>query len=155
MSMSTKIEDLPGPIPEDILGDINTIKNENSKEHFDNGNNREDFNDKIVTDNSNIKMNIKKVRFSESSDADEAEHLTNTKEMGFMDFIKNLLNEENIVLFVLFLLSSQTDYDRYPKSIPFFGNYLENPLIFTLIKCILLIIVFVITKLFIIPKIKL
>ena len=150
MSMSTKIEDLPGPIPEDILGDINTIKNENNKEHFEELND-----DKIVTDNSNIKMNIKKVRFSESSDADEAEHLTNTKEMGFMDFIKNLLNEENIILFVLFLLSSQTDYDRYPKSIPFFGNYLENPLIFTLIKCILLIIVFVITKLFIIPKIKL
>ena len=151
MSMSTKIEDLPGPafdelqgsavIPDDILGDLKFIKND-----------QESYRQMEMLDEnqSNVKMNVKKrVRFSDDEDIETFEN------ENVFDFFKNLLSEENILLLILFLLSSQTDFDRYPRSIPYLGSYIDNPLIFTIIKCILLVLSFVLTKKFILPKIKL
>lgn len=161
MSMSTKIEDLPGPafnetfnerqgtsfneqqgtgIPDDILGDIKSIKND-----------QESYRQMEMLDEnqSNVKMNVKKhVRFSEDIETFENEE-------SILSFIKNLLSEENVLLLILFLLSSQTDFDRYPRSIPYLGSYIDNPLIFTLIKCVLLVLSFVLTKKFVLPRIKL
>ena len=158
MSMSTKIEDLPGPafnetfnehqgtlpirgIPDDILGDIKSIKND-----------QESYRQMEMMDEnqSNVKMNVKKhVRFSEDIETFENE------QENILFFFKNLLSEENVLLLILFLLSSQTDFDRYPRSIPYLGSYIDNPLIFTLIKCILLVLSFVLTKKFVLPRIKL
>lgn len=163
MSMSTKIEDLPGPvfneqgtfneehgvsfnerqgIPDDILGDLKSIKND------------QEYNrqmERLDENQSNVKMNVKKrVRFDE----DTIETFENEEESVFI-FLKNLLSEENVLLLILFLLSSQTDFDRYPRSIPYLGSYIENPLIFTIIKCILLVLCFAVTKKFVLPKIKL
>jgi len=152
MSMSTKIEDLPGPafnetfnerqgIPNDILGDIKSIKND-----------QESYRQMEMLDEnqSNVKMNVKKhVRFSEDIETFENE------QENILVLFKNLLSEENVLLLILFLLSSQTDFDRYPRSIPYLGSYIDNPLIFTLIKCILLVLSFVLTKKFILPRIKL
>ena len=153
MPMSTKIEDLPGPtmdelqggavqtIPDEILGDLKSIKNdqENIRQM-----------EMLEENQSNVKMNVKKrVRFSDD------ENIETFENENVFDFFKNLLSEENILLLILFLLSSQTDFDRYPKSIPYFGSYIDNPLIFTIIKCILLVLSFVLTKKFILPKIKL
>jgi hypothetical protein len=163
MSMSTKIEDLPGSnieepiepvyyqqpnppeslqqLPHDILGDLNSIKNENlrQKETFD----------------SNIKMNVKKrVRFEdEIEDEDENKNVKNKNVNE--NILTFLLNEENVLLLILFLLSSQTDFDRYPKSIPYIGQYINNPLVFTIIKCILLVLGFRLIERFILPQIKL
>lgn len=163
MSMSTKIEDLPGSnieepiepvyyqqpnppeslqqLPHDILGDLNSIKNENlrQKETFD----------------SNIKMNVKKrVRFED--EIEDEDEIKNVKSKNVNENILTfLLNEENVLLLILFLLSSQTDFDRYPKSIPYIGQYINNPLVFTIIKCILLVLGFRLIERFILPQIKL
>ncbi len=165
MSMSTKIEDLPGSnieeqiepvyyqhpnppeslqqLPNDILGDLNSIKNENlrQKETFD----------------SNIKMNVKKrVRFEDEDENENENENENKKNKNVNENILTfLLNEENVLLLVLFLLSSQTDFDRYPKSIPYIGQYINNPLVFTIIKCILLVLGFRLIERFILPQIKL
>lgn len=161
MSMSTKIEDLPGSnleqmvnqqnhqnnmlqtLPQEILGDINSIKNDN-----------ETFTDRRFQqeheNNSNIKVNVKKrVHFEDEKSEGEVENFKDIKE----DI--NILSEENVLLLVLFLLSSQTDFDRYPKSIPFVGSYISNPLIFTVVKCLFLVVIYRLTEYFILPKIKL
>jgi hypothetical protein len=160
--MSTKIEDLPGPIPDDVLGDINLIKNdqmyiqeENSRQSHQSHQGLQDHRIESKEENhSNIKMNVKKrVRFE--NDEDNMESFENNKEESVFSFLKNLLSEENALLFILFLLSSQTDFDRYPRSIPYLGAYIENPLIFTTIKCLLLVLCFVVTKKFVLPRIKL
>jgi hypothetical protein len=152
--MSTKIEDLPGPafneqqgvIPDDILGDLNSIKND-----------QDSYRQMEMMDEnpSNVKMNVKKrVRFNNAEDTEDTIE-TFENEESIIFFIKNLLSEENVLLLILFLLSSQTDFDRYPRSIPYLGDYIDNPLIFTIIKCILLVLSFVVTKKFVLPRIKL
>jgi hypothetical protein len=164
--MSTKIEDLPGSnleqntnmqmeqmayqqnqqnnmlqtLPQEILGDINSIKNET-------------FTDRQFQqereNNSNIKVNVKKrVHFEDEKSEGEVENFKDIKEEI------NILSEENVLLLVLFLLSSQTDFDRYPKSIPFIGSYISNPLIFTVVKCLLLVVIYRLTEYFILPKIS-
>lgn len=160
MSMSTKIEDLPGSnleqipnavlqngnalqeLPREILGDINLIKNDNDNRHLI----------KEEENRSNIKADIKRVHFEDESESVQ-ENFKNIKED--INIISLLLNEENVLLLVLFLLSSQSDFDRYPKSIPFIGSYLSSPLIFTVIKCLSLVLIYRLTEYFILPKIKL
>lgn len=165
MSMSTKIEDLPGSnleqnmeiqmgqighqqnnilqtLPQDILGDINSIKNDNNLRQIQ----------KEQENNSNIKINVKKrVHFEDEED------IVDSKVESFKNIKNdiNILSEENVLLLVLFLLSSQTDFDRYPKSIPFIGAYISNPLLFTIVKCLFLIVIYRLTEYFILPKIKL
>ena len=159
MSMSTKIEDLPGSnleqiehqnnmlqtLPQEILGDINSIKNDNDNRHLQ----------KEYENNSNVKMNVKRVHFEDENGEGNVESFENNKEESIFSFFKNLLSEENILLLILFLLSSQTDFDRYPRSIPYIGAYIQNPLVFTLIKCIVLVLCFAVTKKFVLPRIKL
>jgi hypothetical protein len=161
--MSTKIEDLPGSnleqntnmqmehqqnhmlqtLPQDILGDINSIKNDNDTAFTDRHLQQEQ-------NNSNIKVNVKKrVHFEDENLQGKVESFENIKE----DI--NIFSEENVLLLVLFLLSSQTDFDRYPKSIPFIGGYISNPLIFTVVKCLFLVLSFVVTKKFVLPMIRL
>jgi hypothetical protein len=161
--MSTKIEDLPGSnleqninmqmehkqnhmlqtLPQDILGDINSIKNDNDTAFTDRHFQQEE-------NNSNIKVNVKKrVHFEDENLQGKVESFENIKE----DI--NIFSEENVLLLVLFLLSSQTDFDRYPKSIPFIGAYISNPLIFTVVKCLFLVLSFVVTKKFVLPMIRL
>lgn len=155
--MSTKIEDLPGPIPDDVLGDINLIKNDQIEHYNEEENSRQSHEIESKEDNqSNITMNVKKrVRFDNKEHNDHIESFENNKEESIFSFFKNLLSEENVLLLILFLLSSQTDFDRYPRSIPYIGSYIENPLIFTTIKCLVLVLCFVLTKKFVLPKIKL
>ena len=155
--MSTKIEDLPGPIPDDVLGDINLIKND-QKEHYNEEENSRQSNEiESKEDNqSNITMNVKKrVRFGNKEHDDHVETFENNKEESIISFFKNLLSEENVLLLILFLLSSHTDFDRYPRSIPYIGAYIENPLVFTTIKCLILVLCFVLIKKFVLPRIKL
>ncbi len=127
-SMSTSIDDLPGPNPDN--SDFSSTPSDNLI---------------VQPTDSNIKVNVKK----RVSFADEQE-----EESVFSAF-KNEINEENIILFVLLLAAAMPSLTEYVKQTPLLGTYTTTDFITSLIKAILLIIVYIIFKLFILPKIKL
>jgi len=153
--MSTRIDDLPGSIPEDIINDIHTIEN----------NFRHNQEDEIVKENtiknkhipsedldlhktnSNISLNIKKkVKFEDG-----------VEDKNFFTFIKDEINEENLLLFVILILSSRNDLDPFIKIIPFIKSYVseQQSLSLILIRCFILLVIYLVLRQYVIPKIKL
>lgn len=164
MSMSTKIEDLPGPIPEEVRNDLNNIQN-----NFRHQNNEDDIVRQNTLQNSqpieqpvnpemyrqsphesNIQLNIKKrVKFQDEDDNKEK-----TSE-GFLTFIQNQVNEDNLLLLLVLIVSSRTDLDPYIKNLPVVGGQLTDSLILlTIVRCFLLLIVYILFRQYILPKIK-
>lgn len=167
MSMSTKIEDLPGPIPEEVRNDLNNIQNNFSRQ-------RPQYDDDIVRQNtlqnsqltesvinpemyrqspqeSNIQLNIKKrVKFK-----DETKDETTEKETGILTSIQDQVNEDNLLLLLLLIVSSRTDLDPYIKNLPGLGSHLTDSLILvTIVRCFLLLVVYIVFRQYILPKIK-
>lgn len=68
--------------------------------------------------------------------------------------ITNEINEENVFLLVLFFLISISDINKYFVNIPFLGNYFEyESWSFILFKSVLFLIIFIIGKMYLLPKI--
>jgi hypothetical protein len=68
--------------------------------------------------------------------------------------ITNEINEENVFLLVLFFLISISDINKYFVNIPFIGNYFEyESWSFILFKSVLFLIIFIIGKMYLLPKI--
>jgi hypothetical protein len=163
--MSTRIEDLPGSIPEDVMGDIQDIQQNIRQQQLD---------DEIVRQNtltnrqpsidpelyrahpsdSNVTMNIKKrVKFRDQ--ANETDDELESKNTDVLTTIKEEINEENLLLLVVMILASRNDFDQYIKNIPVLTPYISDSLILiTITKCMLLLVLFISFKHFVLPKIK-
>jgi hypothetical protein len=165
MSMSTRISDLPGPsineppiqqmqqqqmqqqmqqqqmqqqqmqqLPNEVLNELSNI-NINQIEQ----NNQSP---------SNIRMNIKKkVRFA---DEDENEEYENP---NFLTFIKSQITEDNLLLLILFIVITRTEFDGYITLIS--PPYLSNPLLLNVLKAFVVLVFYLIMKQYFLPKIKL
>jgi len=161
MSMSTRIDELPGSIPEDIITDIqnmennirhhqeeeivrqNTLKNKNIPSE------PQDLN--LNNQNSNINLNIKKRRVKFENKDEEV-----PSQKNFLTFIKDEINEENLLLLVILILASRNDFDPFIKMIPFIKSYItESSFILIVTRCLLLLITYLVLRQYIIPKIKL
>ena len=102
MSMSTRIDDLPGPIPEDVRGDLNLIQDDilshqQTQQLQQPELQQQELQQYLNPNQSNIKMNIKKkVHFKEDfeTDQDESNPLT---------FLQSQINEDNLLLLIIFL----------------------------------------------------
>jgi len=155
MSMSTRIEDLPGPIPEDILGDLSNIQMgdiqmEDIKDRqeieeqvrYNTINNKQPIMYKDHPNESNIKMDIKKrVKFQDENES---------KNSDMFSFFKSQINEENALLLIVLMLASRNETDDYIKL------YLKTSDILTIVvRCVLILLLYVIFKNFVLPKIKL
>lgn len=160
MSMSTRIEDLPGPIPEDILGDLSNIQNtqdirqQNEEQVIYNTihNKQPPVLPEIYKDrpnDSNIKMNIKKrVKFQDEDQDNQDED--DNKKSDIFSFFKSQINEENILLLIVLMLASRNETDDYIRL------YLKTSDIFTIvIRCVLILLFYILFKNFVLPKIKL
>lgn len=158
MSMSTRIEDLPGPIPEDILGDLSNIQMEDiqmediqdrqeteEQVRYNTINNKQPILPEMYKDHqnkSNIKMDIKKrVKFEDENES---------KNSDMFSFFKSQINEENALLLIVLMLASRNETDDYIKL------YLKTSDILTIVvRCVLILLLYVIFKNFVLPKIKL
>jgi hypothetical protein len=162
--MSTRIEDLPGPIPEDIMDDIQNIQNNIRQQQLD---------DEIVRQNtmlnrqtsvdpdvyrdipqqSNVTMNVKKrVKFREE-DIDET--LEQPKNKDTFTIIRDEINEENLLLLIIMILASRDDFDKYIKNIPVVSSYLTDSFVLlTITRCLLLLVLYIAFKHLVLPKIK-
>lgn len=150
MSMSTRIEDLPGPsiiepqmepqiqpqidnLPNEVLNQLSNIKIRQDEENKDQG----------------IRMNIKKkVHFKEEPEEEPEE-----QEQDFLSFLKMQINEENLLLLLLLVLSTRTEFDSYITMIS--PNYFSNnSIITTVFKSFMILIVYLLVKHYFLPKIK-
>ena len=157
MSMSTRIEDLPGSIPEDIRDDIHNIQN-----NIQNNNIRyqeEDVvrlntlqnqnipgieNDMALQKTSNITASIKKrVKFEDDDDT------------SFIEFLKNEVNEENLLLFIILIFATRNDFDGFILRVPFINKYTDSSFTVILLRCLLLLLCYIVLRHYVVPKIKL
>ena len=98
----------------------------------------------IVPEESNIKMNIKtRVIFEDETNQSK----------DIFSFIKDESNEQNLLLLVFLILSSKSDFDIYIKQIPFVGNWvIEGSFLITVIRCLILLILYLILRQYVLPK---
>lgn len=136
MSMSTLIDDLPdlsdvksNNLPENIRQDINSLQNEFTHSSSDSPN----F--------GNIKMTKKKVRF-----VDE------TESQSFFSIIRNEFSEENTIILLLLAFASLPYMDEYINKISFVQY---NSFMSSILKAVILFIIYLVSKIYILPKIKL
>jgi hypothetical protein len=153
--MSTRIEDLPGPIPEDVLEDLSDIQNNIRQEteeqvkhntiqnkHISDVKEYEMYKD--VPNESNIKMNIRKrVKFEDNKQ-------TQHENLGIFSFLKSQINEENALLLIFLILASRNEMDNYIKLYTKASDFFTN-----IIRCILILLIYILFKHFLLPKIKL
>jgi hypothetical protein len=156
--MSTRIEDLPGPIPEDILGDLSNIQmgdiqmediRQETEEQvrYNTMHNKQPILPEMYKDHpneSNIKIDIKKrVKFEDESESEN-------KNSDMFSFFKSQINEENALLLIVLMLASRNETDDYIKL------YLKTSDILTIVvRCVLILLLYLIFKNFVLPKIKL
>lgn len=139
--MSTKIDDLPGSIIEEEpirqTQDMDQLNEYNSNQ-------------------SNITMDVKKrVRFKEPlEEINEIED--DTFEISFIEYLKSQINEENLLIFVMLVVASRSDFDNYTTRIPLIGPYAEDSsIIISIIKAIILLLLYILSKKYLLPSIKL
>lgn len=139
-AMSTSIDDLPGSLPQELTRelrhDLEGISNDFSHE------NTVDL--QVQPNNTNIKANVKKrVSFVDDQEPDA------------LSTLKNEINEENILLLFVLLAAALPSFTKYVTQIPFAGSYATSDFMTSIIKAGILVVVFVIVKLFVLPKITL
>ena len=153
--MSTRIEDLPGSIPDDIRNDIHdiAIRHQEEEEEVVRSNTLQNQNIPSVendmtlhnTNTSNITASIKKrVKFQDEIDT-----------TSVIEFLKNEINEENLLLFIILIFASRNDFDGFILRIPFINKYTESSFTVILLRCLLLLLIYILLRHYVIPKIKL
>ena len=144
--MSTKIDDLPGPIPEHIREDLTQMQNEIPPPV-------------IVNDNqSNIKIDIKKkVQFNDEKEIIDKnkEYKNNQESKNIVSFIQSYITEENLLLLIILMVASRTEIDRYMIQLPLIGQSLLNSNIFlTITKAIIILICYIALKTFVLSHVN-
>lgn len=144
MSMSTNIDDLPGPSDEmnmDIdMGmdmDMDMELEEFEQTISDTPTSTPNFIPTLTP--STIKMDIKKV---------------NNKDEGLFDIIKSEVNETNLLIIILFFIASISFFDEYIKKLLISLSFNTNSLTLAIVKSILLLLIFILAKYFLLPYIK-
>jgi hypothetical protein len=150
--MSTRIEDLPGSIPDDIRDDIHNIQNNIRYQEEDvvrlntlqNQNIPGIENDMALQKTSNITASIKKrVKFEDDDDT------------SFIEFLKNEVNEENLLLFIILIFATRNDFDGFILRVPFINKYTDSSFTVILLRCLLLLLCYIVLRHYVVPKIKL
>lgn len=145
--MSTKIDDLPGPINEELVDDLSKIQNDINQ-------NPRQINELVDQNQTNVKMNInKRVRFKDENEYKEFEE--DEDETDLFQYIKSQFSEENVLIFVMLMIASRPEFDNYMTKLPFVSNYIsESTIITSILKAILLLIVYILFKRYILSSVK-
>lgn len=128
--MSTEISDLPGPIPEDM---------EETEDEWINGHNQQ-TEQELSYDNV-LSHDIKK-KYTQ-------ENFTETR--NNFEFSQNFTKEftkENLLILIIVYIATLPQADEYTRKflvmLPF--NLIRSPIMTTIIKCLLLVSIFIIIK---------
>ena len=150
-NMSTRIDDLPGPqpnepgLPDDIQQDIQELNQlQDSITNTNTNSSQTSSAQKIEPYESNIKADIRKrVRFAEENKQEPE---------GIFDIIKTEINEENLLLLgVLLIASTPTMTEYIERMIP---GHTSDGWTMMLFKAALMLILFIVSKRYLLPYIK-
>jgi hypothetical protein len=150
MSMSTKIDDLPGPMNNELMDDLSQIQSDINQ-------NPRQFDELVDQNQTNVKMNIKKrVHFKDQDQYEELEELEELEEeTDLLQYIKSQFSEENVLIFVILIMASRPEFDNYMTKLPLISNYiLESSIMTSILKAIILLIVYILFKRYILSSIK-
>lgn len=131
MSMSTNIADLPGPTPEEY-------EQQYEPQHEEPQHNYQE-------EEQPIRMNIKKVGEMENFDSP-----------SFIGILTKEVTEENLLILAILILATTKQADEYTRrllSMFSFSMYTSN-FTMSVIKCILLLLLFIIFKNYVLPHLK-
>ena len=146
--MSTKIDDLPGSINDEMIDDLSQIQSDINQ-------NPRQFNELVDQNQTNVKMNIKKrVQFNEQNEYNEYEQ-EEQEETDLFQYLKSQFSEENVLIFVLLMIGSRPELDNYMTKLPFVSNYISDSSIMTsILKAIILLIIYILFKRYMLSSIK-
>ena len=137
-SMSTKLDDLPDSeylYENEVYTKSPQTNAPNDMENIIKSNDN---------DKSNIRANVKKrVRFQDDE-----------KSNGLVEILKNEINEENVLLFVILFISSYPELTDLIGKIPFLNKWSSNTFALMSIKALLLLVAFLFVKIYILPNLK-
>lgn len=133
--MSTKLEDLPGG-----TGTLQALEETNQPTQ--------------PPPKSNIQANIKKkVRFEDDDNVSDED--LDINKMSFLNMIKTEFTEENLLLLVVIFLATMPSISSSIKSLPFVSQFASSDFTISIATAVVLFLVYIICKLYIIPKLKL
>ena len=145
-NMSTKLEDLPGGLEdqeeeqeEEQVQEVEYIPEQQPQKLED------------VLKRQENKTNIQ----FEVSKKDQSQNLKQVKKMTFFEEVRSQINEENLLLFVVFSVFMMNKFNIYLTNIPGFNRLLSNEFSTVLAKSGLAVLTFVIIKRFVLNKISL
>jgi hypothetical protein len=148
--MSTNIADLPGPVSEEIEDNVSQKSFEDVQERIEPQVQRRHIpKEKLYEQPSRIKMDIKKVNKAKYKAKDK------TEERGLFDIIKNEVNEKNLLILMVLYIASTPLIDNYVKKILNLISFnTSSSLVVNILKCVILLLVFILAKHFLLPYIR-
>lgn len=146
MSMSTNIADLPGPAPEDMEDNVSYESFEDVQERIEPQFQRRQIpNENLYEQPSRINMDIKKINKEKSK----------TEERNIFDIIKSEVNEENLLVLIILYIASTSLIDDYVKKLSTLMSFnTTSSLVVNILKCVILLLVFILAKHLLLPYIK-
>ena len=136
--MSTRIDDLPGP--SEIIDDSNQNLKETPMPQL----RSQGLQGPPV-------LQLMQQQSQQQAAPEKTQELNNTK--SYLGYIKDEINEENILLLLVLFLSTVRDYDYLLYKV--LGNsVIESKLIFNIVKVLLLFLVYKLFKFYVLPKIR-
>lgn len=159
MSMSTNIADLPGPVPEDqpIHEDFEEEPQSRQQQQQQRPPQIQQpqsqtqvpiqkpvKKEALYEQPNRIKMDVKKVNKSSSK----------TTELGMFDLIRKEVSEENLLILVILYIASTSLIDEYVKKLLTLASFNTSSFAVTLLKCIILLLLFILAKHFLLPYIR-
>jgi hypothetical protein len=135
MTMATRIDDLPGSEIE------RSVEIERPRVDYDTEREYEEQ-----------RPSPKRVKFEQTMDTYEEQ----SEEQSIFGKIKNEISEENVVLLLLFFLANMPEATRFLENIPYLSEYMssESSIVGNLIKAALFLLVFILIKWFVLPKLN-
>jgi hypothetical protein len=141
--MSTNIADLPGPKPEEFEDEEYEYEEEMMEEE-ELQPQQQLPREAYYEQPSSIKMDIKKVKRKVQ------------EEESMFDMIKREVNEENLLILVILYIASTSLLDEYAKKVlSFVSMNNSSSMIVNIVKCVMLLLVFIIAKNYLLPYLKL
>lgn len=152
MSMSTNIADLPGPAPEEY-------EQEMREEFEDTREQREQELDikpplqqqrpiakeALYEQPSRIKMDVKKI---------QKKHQEQVEEQSMFSLIKSEVSEENLLILIVLYIASTSLIDEYVRKLLSLASFNPSSFAINVLKCVILILVFILAKHFLLPYIR-
>lgn len=145
--MSTRIDDLPGPMDNELMDDLSQIQSDINQYP-------RQFDELVDQNQTNVKMNIKK-RVHFKDDTNEELDDFEEEESDLFQYIKSQISEENVLIFVILIMASRPEFDNYMTKLPLISNYiLESSIMTSILKAIILLIIYILFKRYVLSSIK-